>query len=232
MKYSHKPRPPHAARILATGFGPFPGVPFNASATLVEHMAAHSDVLPPGVTLHIASLPTEWRRAAAIVRQLAAELHPHIILHFGVSGRARGFVLETRAVNITDGSEDCTGCLPPGRCVSTGGRAVMESTLPMGRLLQQLRMSGLPAGLSRDAGRYLCNALLYETLTYCKPLSPAPLAGFIHIPSLTEAEFYGLRRRRCGWEELKKGAAVILRTAGRLAIEQRQRALCSRPILR
>jgi pyrrolidone-carboxylate peptidase len=41
---------------------------------------------------------------------------------------------------------------------------MLTATYPAARLVQRLRMEGLPAQLSADAGRYLCNAVLFESL--------------------------------------------------------------------
>lgn len=45
-------------------------------------------------------------------------------------------------------------------------------------ITSKIRRAGIAARISHDAGAYLCNATLYETLQRQKELA----AGFIHIP--------------------------------------------------
>ena len=85
--------------VLVTGFGPFPEVPFNASATLVAALAETMRIAEPRARLFTAMLPTDWRQAPAEAMALIDRLRPDVVLHFGVSGRAEGFEIETRAVN-------------------------------------------------------------------------------------------------------------------------------------
>jgi len=47
-------------------------------------------------------------------------------------------------------------------------------------LLGAVRARGFPAGLSRDAGRYLCNYAYWQALERAR--SGRPLVQFVHIP--------------------------------------------------
>jgi len=206
-------------RIAVTGFGPFPGVPFNASARLVRDIAETASRGVPAPLVTTAVLPTDWRRGLAELRALARELRPDIFLHFGVSSRARGFVIETRAYNQTSGRADCLGALAGGRCVRGNAVGVLRASLPAGRLVQRLRAEGIAATLSADAGRYLCNAVLFESLVLCAG-DGARRVGFVHIPPLRPPEDGERLPNGFGWDQLRRGAALILDT---LAGEARRR---------
>lgn len=218
--------PRHQIRILVTGFGPFPGVPFNASSALVAHLAETGLPRTAGASLHTAILPTDWRQAEAEVEALIRTVRPDVILHFGVARRARGFEVETRAFNERRASPDQSGRLPGGRSVKPGAPPVLAATLPCAQLVRSLRLARLPAMLSRDAGRYLCNATLYRSLLHARSASGAPLVGFIHIPALalTPADSAG----PCGWRELKAGAETIFRSLIPYARQARLRSRAER----
>ena len=107
--------------------------------------------------------PSGWRaprRMAAVI----AEVKPDLILHFGVSSRARGFEIEQRARNACRSMPDAAGCLPRGATLRDGGADVLRTSLPVPHLVLALKRRGIPAYASRDAGAYLCNAVLYHSL--------------------------------------------------------------------
>ena len=169
--------------ILLTGFAPFLNLEHNPSADLATALAAAARRAFPEFSIEARTLPTEWARGPAALRQLYADLQPHIAIHFGVASKTTGFEIETRGVNATVATEDASGALPPAEHVLAGGPATVAATLPSRLILARLRALGLPARLSRDAGGYICNAILYTALS----LSPADHAprrcGFVHIPS-------------------------------------------------
>ena len=213
-------------RILATGFGPFPGVPFNASSVLVEQLAQTGPRSVPRATVFPAILPTDWSLAALLSRRLVQKFDPDVILHFGVSRRCTGFEIETQARNLASPFLDHAGCAPRGRTVRRGTPPILKATLPAPLFVQRLRLAGLPANLSSDAGRYLCNALLYETLLHVRHQKPAPLVGFIHIPALPTQSGNGAAGNAArAWRELKAGAEIIVRATVPLAMAARRRGL-------
>jgi pyroglutamyl-peptidase len=87
----------------------------------------------------------------------------------------------------------------------------------------RLRRRGLPARISRDAGGYLCNALLYHSLEIARRSSLPSRTGFIHLP----ANLVGERRPslepritgRLTWSDVVEGGLEILSaTIGRRPI--------------
>ena len=176
---------PHRPVILVTGFGPFPGAPRNASSLLAEALATAAVRSLPAYKVEAAALPTEWEAAPRRLAELVEEHDPVAAVHFGISRRARGFVVEMRARNLAANVCDARGAYPPAACVQTGGPDEMGATLPVNLIVERLRRLGLPVQLSRDAGDYLCNAILYHSLSEVRRRSDAPAnlrRGFIHIP--------------------------------------------------
>ena len=168
--------------VLMTGFGPFPAVPVNASMMLVPRLATAAAHTFPATRFVTDILPTEWSAAPKRVDALLAEHRPDVILHFGVSSRARGFEIETRGRNECALLLDASGCCPDDVEIRTGGPKLVPSRLPVADIVKRLRGRAIPAFRSWNAGAYLCNATLYHVLS--SPQCRESLAGFIHIPTL------------------------------------------------
>ena len=171
------------SRILVTGFGPFPGVPENISAWLALRLA--SGYVRPAfngrVEAHV--LPTEWAEVARLAPALLNSVRPRLVLHLGVSRRARGIRLERRAENIADARIDARGALPPSATVFEGKPAILRTPLPATRLAARLRDHGLSAAASRSCGAYLCNFLYYRSLDWAhRQPSPCDVL-FVHVPA-------------------------------------------------
>jgi pyroglutamyl-peptidase len=168
--------------LLLTGFGPFPGIPVNASALLVARLARAARARFSGVTVRSAIVPTEWGRGPARARAALESSGADVAIHFGVSARAKGFVIERRGENACVAAPDGVGELPPLGVLDPAGPARRPVTLPVAAILSRLKARGLPAAASDDAGGYLCNAVLYGSLALAAGRSGL-IAGFVHIPA-------------------------------------------------
>ena len=78
---------------------------------------------------------------------------------------------------------DGAGRLPPLAVLDPDGPERLASTLPVARIVKQLTAAGLPTVTSDDAGTYLCNAVLFQSLALAAGSKNGLLAGFIHIPA-------------------------------------------------
>ena len=203
--------------VLLTGFGPFPSVAANATSILVPRIAEAARRSVPGVAVAAHILPTEWEASLDLLHDLTARLRPAVALHFGVSGRATGFEIETRGRNHCTPSEDAVGRLPVDVCVSPGGPEFLPATLPASHIVYRLRRRGLPAQISRDAGGYLCNALLYRSLEISRLYGSPGRSGFVHLP----ANLVNERRPaseprplgRLSWDDVVEGSLEIVAAA-------------------
>jgi pyroglutamyl-peptidase len=201
--------------VLLTGFGPFPDVPVNATMRLVPELAARAARAFPDVRFVAEILATEWRTGPERLAELVRETRPDLILHFGVSSRARGFEIEQRASNACQVTPDAAGALPAAGRLSAGGADHLRATLPVAHLVQSLRRRDIPAFASRDAGGYLCNAVLYHSLGLAAADAYGDRrVGFVHIPA-SLARPGGPNRRRTGacaltWEQVFDGGLVLI----------------------
>ena len=118
--------------------------------------------------------------------RLAALLETHkpvLALHFGVAQDATGFRVECEGHNACRLSPDARGDVPATLNLIANGALSQSVTVPVGKIVQRLHSLGLPAYASTDAGRYLCNAVLYHSLTASTRNHHGLRAGFIHIPT-------------------------------------------------
>ncbi len=197
--------------VLITGFGPFPGVECNASAHLVRELARTARTRLANATVRVAVLPVTWIEAPALLRDVMDEVEPDLVLQFGVSAEADGFILERVAVNACCASADASGCFPEREDLLPGGQGRRISTLPLVRIARALRRSALPVTISENAGRYLCNAALYHGLDHAAAMPKRPRCGFIHIPAHLSEERSAARPCLSHGEALI-GATIILQT--------------------
>jgi pyroglutamyl-peptidase len=213
--------------ILLTGFGPFPGVPENASSRLATRLAEAAAPAFPGFEVAASALPTEWHAAPACLAELMAELDPVLAIHFGVSRRATGFAVEARGRNVAAMLPDAVGQTPPTSCIAADGPDELATNLPAHLIVARLRRAGLPAYVSRDAGTYLCNTLLYTALDSVRRSGTPRRNGFVHIPeSLARAPETGppvSRAAPLDWSRaVRGGLEIIAASLGREPVARTQ----------
>jgi pyroglutamyl-peptidase len=169
-------------RVLLAGFGPFPGAPRNPSAALAQKLVRRRRPALHGLirTAHV--FATSYAAVDRDMPKLFAD-KPDIVLLFGLAGGRRQICIETRARNaVSVLFPDATGRRPSIGIIDTGGPHVRVGRAPFARLLGAIRTSKLPARLSRDAGRYLCNYAYWRALQ--RAPEGQPLVQFVHIPAL------------------------------------------------
>ncbi len=171
-------------RLLVTGFGPFPNVPVNASSALAAEVTKRLRTTQDMQAHAVAyiTLATHWIDGPARLRSQIAQCQPDAVLMFGVSRRARGLVLESRAQNIR-ASADVSAQEPDDPLIAHDGPRHLIAPWPARRLAAHLRRRGFPVSRSRNAGRYLCNRVLYETI-HAQSATGVMTCGFVHIPQM------------------------------------------------
>jgi pyroglutamyl-peptidase len=168
--------------VLLIGFGPFPGAPRNSSADIVRMLGMRRRPALADARIVTAVLPTSY---AAVREELPKLLHdndPDAVLFFGLASRARFLRIERRAMNAVAGIyPDVTRSKPEGRAFMPGLPPELRVRADVARLAFAARAAGIDARLSRDAGRYICNAALFGALHSARGGRPL-LVAFVHIP--------------------------------------------------
>jgi pyroglutamyl-peptidase len=180
--------------ILFTGFGPFPGAPFNPTGPLVEELARRRHASFANVRRFSHVFPTSYAAIDRELPALLARVRPDVVLMFGLAARSRSVRIETRARNvITRQVADVVGRRPAAATIAAGAVATRALPVPARRLLAAARTAGVPAVLSRDAGSYLCNYLCWRASEAAAQARSPRLVAFVHVPKVREA--HALRSR-------------------------------------
>ena len=171
-------------RVLVTGFGPFPGAPFNPTEPLVKRLTQLRRPALDGVALTGHIFHVTYQTVDRELPELIAKLNPQALLMFGLATRSAHLRIETRARNaVTTHLPDADGNRAQKTSIVHGADA-----MPFGphttNLLHAARATGIDARPSRDAGAYLCNYLSWRAIEAVRNGSGPRLAAFIHIPPL------------------------------------------------
>jgi pyroglutamyl-peptidase len=173
-------------RVLITGFGPFPGVCENASASFARLLTQQTKQSLPEVRAITAVLPTEWETAPGLLSDLVAETQPAVCLHFGVSCHVRGVTLETCARNAAGRKLDAAGRYPVSPRLRQDAPSVLLPTANPMRLLGHQACGRLPLTQSLASGDYVCNAVYFHSLWLARQQrmsrDPGRQVAFLHLP--------------------------------------------------
>ena len=171
--------------LLITGFGPFPGAPFNPTAALALRVARRRRPALADARRFAHVFRTSY---AAIERDFPALIKrcsPDAVLMFGLAGRTPYLRIETRAQNsVSSVYPDADRQRAAAPRLTYRGPSTLAVRAPSALLLQAARAAGAPVRLSRDAGRYLCNALFWRGLEASTTKAGPRVVVFVHVPKL------------------------------------------------
>jgi len=171
-------------RILVTGFGPFPGAPYNPTQPLVARLTRLRRPALSDVELSSHIFPVTYKAVDRELPLALAKHQPHALLMFGLASRTGYLRVETRARNaVTMLWPDADKSRARKGSIADGASAQMFGP-HTGKLLRSARNSGIDARASRDAGSYLCNYLSWRAIEAVDADNGPRLAAFIHIPPL------------------------------------------------
>ena len=171
-------------RILITGFGPFPGAPYNPTPALVARLLrlrrpAFDDIERIGHIFHVTYATVDRE-----LPQLISKHRPQALLMFGLADRTAHLRVETRARNaITTRWPDADQTRSRKGSIAGHADARMFG-LHTAKLLRAADSTGIDARASRDAGSYLCNYLSWRAIEAVRTDTGPRLAAFVHVPLL------------------------------------------------
>jgi pyroglutamyl-peptidase len=174
-------------RILITGFGQFPGAPFNPTIPLVARLLrlrrpAFSEVEFTG---HI--FPVTYTAVDRELPRLLAQHRPHALLMFGLATRTPYVRIETRARNaVTMLWPDADHASVRKGSIASDADARMFGP-HTAKLLRAALGTGIDARASRDAGSYLCNYLSWHAIEAVGADNGPRLAAFVHVPPIARS---------------------------------------------
>jgi len=169
-------------RILITGFGPFPGAPFNPTEPLVARLLRLRRPSLSEVELVGHIFPVTYRDVDSQLPNLLASQRPHALLMFGLATRTSYIRVETRARNAVTTLWPDAGRAKPRKGSIAGGRDAMAFGPHAEKLLRVAVTTGVDVRASRDAGAYLCNYLSWRAIEATHREGGPHLAAFVHVP--------------------------------------------------
>lgn len=175
-------------RILVTGFGPFPGAPYNPTQPLVARLLRLRRPALDDVELSGHIFPVTYSAVDRELPQLLAQHRPQVLMMFGLASRTAHVRIETRARNaVTMLWPDADHARVRKGSIVNGADAMMFGP-HTARLLRAAVKTGVDARASRNAGSYLCNYLSWRAIEATgadtDPGARLRLAAFVHVPLL------------------------------------------------
>jgi pyroglutamyl-peptidase len=202
--------------ILLTGFGPFPGSPYNPTGPLVQRLARLRRPSLAGVKIAAHIFPTSYAAVDRELPRLIAKHKPDALLMFGLAPRARTLRIETRARNSVALLPDVSGVALASHTIRPRDPAVLSMPAPAQSLLAAVRTTRVPAALSRDAGRYLCNYLCWRAAEAAGNKNGPRLAAFVHVPKVARFAQRPRKNRRLTFNDLARAGGALLATVAGL----------------
>ncbi len=168
-------------KILITGFEPFGGEEINPSREAVKLLPSEIN----GYNLTKLLIPVVFGEAAENVIKAAEEIRPDVVISVGQAGGRKEVTPELVGINLRNGIiPDNKGNKPIDEPINEKGDKAFFSTLPVRKMSEAIRDSGVPSAVSYSAGAYVCNDVLYTLLSYFENTDVR--VGFIHIPYCKE----------------------------------------------
>jgi pyroglutamyl-peptidase len=198
--------------VLITGFGPFPGAPFNPTQALVNRLGVRRRPALADVNLITHVFRTRYAAVDEELPSLIARYRPDVLLMFGLAARTRDLRIETRARNAVSALvPDAGGRNVKNNRIRAGQPATLAGRAPFQKLVSAARATRVPARLSRNAGSYLCNYLYWRGCEATAGHATIPIVAFVHVPLVGRAARRpGRRRARTLADLTRAGEAILL----------------------
>ncbi len=162
------PSPPY----VVSGFEPFGGRTVNGSFVLAKAIAAAH----PG--FKAVEVPVTWGAPMEAWRKHGQKARFWLAFGEGTGG----FQIEIHARNERGAFPDNNRSTPSEPHIVKDSPEVLDSPLPAEAMAGALRAQGFPVRVSRNAGQYLCEEMLYTLLASRK--DAATTVMFVHVPVL------------------------------------------------
>jgi pyroglutamyl-peptidase len=168
------PRP----AIVVSGFEPFGGRAENASWTLAQAIAKS---FPQEV--RALQVPVLWGAPLTTINNVRPL--PEVWIAFGEG--TPEFQIEILAHNQRGMYPDNNAAQPAAPDIVSGAAPELQQRAEVAGLAEALTAAGFPTHVSKNAGRYLCEEMLYSLL-HAQQQQPKALrlVLFIHVPTLEQ----------------------------------------------
>ena len=164
-------------KILLCAFDPFGGESINPALEAVKKANFE------GITVEKLEVPTVFYRSVEVVTAKIDTLRPDAVIMIGQAGGRANVTPERVAINISDASiDDNEGNRPCDEPIEKDAPAAYFATLPIKRIVAELKVANIPSTISNSAGTFVCNQTMFSVLDFAKKELPGAPVGFIHVP--------------------------------------------------
>ena len=194
-------------KILLTGFEPFGGENINPAKEAVKLV---KDEIK-GAQIVKCYVPVVFGKAIDTVYEAMKKEKPDAVLLIGQAGGRYEMTPERVAINCDDARiPDNEGNSPVDQAVFADGPSAYFSTLPIKKMVENMKANNVPAAISNTAGTYVCNHLMYGVRYYIEKEFPNTIGGFMHVPFLHEQVMNKKETASLSKEDVVKGIEASL----------------------
>ena len=193
-------------KLLLLAFEPAGSLRFDPSGRVAEDAAER--LSRSGVPVKAALIPAAFSRCWEAAEQAILDARPQAVLALAQRGSVPGITFERVARNLIDAEiPDREGVQPRNARIADDGADVYETMLPLAGMAEEVRRKGIPAGISHDAGAFVCNYLYYRLLRAAEKGDFR--AVFVHLPYLPGQD---VRRGSAGmaFDDMVRGLEAAL----------------------
>lgn len=168
-------------KVLLTGFDPFGDDKINPALEAVKQL--EGKILSGGLEIITQEVPTVFHESIDAVKKAIDTHKPDVVICVGQAGGRTQITMERVAINVDDARiPDNRQKQPIDEQIVEDGPVAYWSTLPIKRIVRDMREAAIPAAVSNTAGTFVCNHLFYGLMNYLATEAPKIRGGFIHIP--------------------------------------------------
>jgi len=195
-------------KILVTSFEPFGKENINPSYEVLKSLSDHLE----NAEIIKVQLPTVFHLSIDKATEKIREINPDAVLSIGQSAMRYDIGVERIAINIDDAKiPDTAGQQPVDVSIDPQGSIAYFATIPVKKIVEEIRKEKIPASISNTAGTYVCNHLMYGILNYIHKNKLPTKAGFIHVPYLSEQVLDKPYTPFMSLEDMTKAISIALR---------------------
>ncbi len=166
-------------QVLVTAFDPFNGREENVS----EQVLLALDPNVPHTKLTKVVLPTVYYEATDQLNKLIDETDYDVIIMLGEASNYQYITTEARAFNeLNSKVADNKGQVFTGKKMYDDGEETYFATFSAAKIKEILDETKIINYVSFDAGRFLCNSLLYGAMYHQDKIDRFAATTFIHLP--------------------------------------------------
>lgn len=197
-------------KVLITGFDPFGGESMNPAFEAVK-------LLPNKINNHEIiklEVPTVFGKSIDVLDEAIAKYQPEIVVCVGQAGGRVGITPERVAINQDDARiEDNEANQPIDTPIKVDGAPAYFSSLPIKKIVEEIKKAGIPSSVSNTAGTFVCNHLMYGLLYLIETKYPNIRGGFVHVPYATQQVVDKPGLPSLSIPEIAKGLEILIDTS-------------------